>query len=64
MVMGIAMPGLKESFGLNSEDFKEVSEDIQLPESVEITADVTNLQWDRRLQLHCQIFLTMLIGKT
>lgn len=42
MVMGIAMPGLKESLGLNSEDFKEVSEDIQLPESVEITADVTN----------------------
>ena len=32
MVMGIAMPGLKESLGLNNEDFKEVSEDIQLPE--------------------------------
>lgn len=42
MVMGIAMPGLKESLGLNSEDFKEVSDDIQLPESVEITADVTD----------------------
>lgn len=44
MVMGIAMPGLKESLGLNSEDFKEVSDDIQLPESVEITADVTDFK--------------------
>ena len=44
MVMGIAMPGLKESLGLNSADFKEVSDDIQLPESVEITADVTDFK--------------------
>ena len=42
MVMGIAMPGLKESLGLNSDDFKDISDDIQLSESVEITAHVTD----------------------
>ncbi len=37
IAVGVAMPGLKESLGVNEEDFDE---DFEFPESVEVTADV------------------------
>ena len=42
IVLGVGMPGLKESLGL---DTKEIGADISLPESLEITADVTDFLW-------------------
>ena len=40
------MPGLKESLGLDQEDASSAVKDITLPESLEITADVTNFTMD------------------
>lgn len=41
IVLGFAMPGLKESLGLN--DFDDAASELSIPESLEITADVTDL---------------------
>ena len=42
IVIGVAMPGLKESLNLS----KDQEKDITLPESLEITADVTDFEMD------------------
>lgn len=42
IVIGVAMPGLKESLNLS----KDQKKDITLPESLEITADVTDFEMD------------------
>ena len=46
IVLGVGMPGLKESLGLDQEDASSAVKDITLPESLEITADVTNFTMD------------------
>lgn len=46
IVLGVGMPGMKESLGLNEEEAASAIEDITLPESLEITADVTNFSMD------------------
>ena len=43
MVVGVAMPGLKDSLKVTSSDF---SEDIDIPEYVEVTADVKDFSMD------------------
>ncbi len=46
IVLGVGMPGMKESLGLNEEEVSSAIEDIRLPESLEITADVTDFSMD------------------
>ena len=46
IVLGVGMPGMKESLGLNEEEASSAIEDIRLPESLEITADVTDFSMD------------------
>lgn len=46
IVLGVGMPGLKESLGLDQEDASSAVKDISLPESLEITADVTDFTMD------------------
>ena len=46
IVLGVGMPGMKESLGLDEEEAASAIEDIRLPESLEITADVTNFSMD------------------
>ena len=46
IVLGVGMPGLKESLGLDQEDASSAVKDITLPESLEITADVTDFTMD------------------
>lgn len=41
VVVGIAMPGLKESLGVEEEDFEE---DVTIPDYVEVSADVENFE--------------------
>ena len=41
IVLGFAMPGLKESLGIN--DFDAAASELSIPERLEITADVTDL---------------------
>lgn len=41
IILGAAMPGLKESLGIS--DFDAAASELTIPESLEITADVTNL---------------------
>lgn len=43
IVIGYALPGIKESLGVDDSDFIE---DLNLPEYVEITADVTEFELD------------------
>ncbi len=43
IVLGIAMPGLKESLKLKESDFDK---DISIPDYVEVTADVENFELD------------------
>lgn len=43
IVMGIAMPGLKESLDIKESDFDE---DVSIPDYVEVTADVENFELD------------------
>ena len=47
IVLGIAMPGLKESLGLDKKLNKDSdSEGINLPENLEVSADVKNFSMD------------------
>lgn len=46
IVLGVGMPGMKESLGLDEEEASSAIEDIRLPESLEITADVTDFSMD------------------
>jgi len=49
MVLGIALPGLRESLNISQEsldEYNEINEDIEIPESVDITADVTDFTLD------------------
>ena len=50
VVLGVALPGLKESLGIDDEDLDELTdktgEDLDIPEYVEITADVTDFKLD------------------
>ena len=48
MVVGIAMPGLKDSLKVTSSDF---SEDIDIPEYVEVTADVKDFSMDMTMSV-------------
>lgn len=41
VVVGIAMPGLKESLGVEEEDFEE---EVTIPDYVEVSADVENFE--------------------
>lgn len=41
VVVGVAMPGLKESLGVKEEDFDE---DVTIPDYVEVSADVENFE--------------------
>ncbi len=43
IVVGMALPGLKESLNIKESDF---SQDINIPEYVEVTADVENFELD------------------
>lgn len=46
IVLGVGMPGMRESLGLDEEEASSAVEDIRLPESLEITADVTDFSMD------------------
>lgn len=49
IVIGFGMPGLQESLGLNSDSLEDLvsgDSDFELPESLEITADVENFSLD------------------
>lgn len=46
IVLGVGMPGMRESLGLDEEESSSAVEDIRLPESLEITADVTDFSMD------------------
>lgn len=46
MVLGIGMPGLKKSLGLDAESASSLIDDISIPESLEITADVTDFSME------------------
>ena len=46
IVLGVGMPGMRESLGLDGEEASSAVEDIRLPESLEITADVTDFSMD------------------
>ena len=48
MVVGVAMPGLKDSLKVTSSDF---SEDIDIPEYVEVTADVKDFSMDMTMSV-------------
>ena len=48
MVVGVAMPGLKDSLKVTSSDF---SEDIDIPEYVEVTADVEDFSMDMTMSV-------------
>lgn len=48
MVAGVAMPGLKSSLQVKSSDF---SEDIDIPEYIEVTADVENFKLDMTMSV-------------
>ncbi|MEE8721732.1 MAG: hypothetical protein SOI38_01895 [Eggerthellaceae bacterium] len=45
MVMGLAMPGLKDSLGLTDDD------DVDIPSSFEVTADVTNFEMNSTITI-------------
>ena len=48
IVVGITMPGLKESLGVDEEDFDE---DVNFPDYVEVTADVENFELEMTLSM-------------
>lgn len=48
VVVGIAMPGLQESLGVTEEDFDE---DVDFPDYMEVTADVTDFSLDMTLSM-------------
>ena len=49
IAVGVAMPGLRES--LNLEDGADELQDIELPESVEVEADVENFELEMTMTL-------------
>ena len=57
VVVGMAMPGLKESLDVESEDFDE---DMDFPDYVEITADVENFSLDMTITLATSELLSSL----
>ena len=61
------MPGLQESLGLNSDSLEDLvsgDSDFELPESLEITADVENFSLDLPSPLHLTMFSTPSIPTT
>ncbi len=56
VVVGMAMPGLKESLAIEEGDLKE---DIEIPEYVEVTADVENFS----LEMTMSIIMNDLVGQ-
>lgn len=48
MVVGVAMPGLKSSLQVNTSDF---SEDVEIPEYIEVTADVKDFELDMTMSV-------------
>lgn len=46
MVLGVGMPGLKESLGLDEESASSLIEEIRIPESLEITAEVKDFSME------------------
>ncbi len=55
MVIGVAVPGLKESLQVKSEDFET---DLELPEYVEVTADVENFSLDMTMTMYLSDMLS------
>lgn len=56
IVVGMAMPGLKESLGIEEGD---LDKDIEIPEYVEVTADVENFS----LEMTMSIIMNDLVGQ-
>ena len=44
IVIGAALPGLSDTLKLNKEKLNELSKDVKIPETVEITADTTDFE--------------------
>lgn len=57
MVIGVAMPGLKESLQVKQEDFDV---DVEIPEYVEVTADVENFSLDMTMTMFMSDILSNL----
>lgn len=55
MVIGVAMPGLKDSLKVKSEDFDT---ELDLPEYVEVTADVENFSLDMTMTMYLSDILS------
>lgn len=57
VVVGLAMPGIKESLGIDEDDLEE---GLQIPEYVEVTADVENFSLDMTMS----VIMNDLLGST
>ncbi len=55
MVIGVAVPGLKESLQVKNEDFDT---ELELPEYVEVTADVENFSLDMTMTMYLSDILS------
>lgn len=51
IVVGCAFPGLQKSLGITDQDLKDISEDLAIPDSFEVTADVQDFSMGMTLTM-------------